>query len=90
MIVRGPRDEIVLSIVGEVRGFDPKTGKELWKADGLSPLVYTSAIVGEGVVFGSGGFGAQVNNARGFSFITMVKKSDVSTLLQVVESYAMR
>jgi len=57
LILRGQRDEIVLSIVGEVRGFDPKTSKELWRADGISPLVYTSALVGEGVVFGSGGFG---------------------------------
>jgi outer membrane protein assembly factor BamB len=57
LILRGQRDEVVLSIVGEVRGFDPKTGRELWKTDGVSPLVYTSALVGEGVVFGSGGFG---------------------------------
>jgi outer membrane protein assembly factor BamB len=53
----GGRTDLILSMVGEVRGFDPKTGKELWKADGLSPLVYTSAIVGEGVVVGAGGFG---------------------------------
>jgi outer membrane protein assembly factor BamB len=53
----GDRTDLVLSIVGELRGFDPKTGKDVWKAGGLSPLVYTSAIAGEGVIVGAGGFG---------------------------------
>ena len=57
LMVPGRRDELVLSIVGEVRGFDPKTGRELWKVEGLSPLIYASALAGEGVVFASGGFG---------------------------------
>ena len=57
LILKGNRDELVLSIVGELRGFDPKNGKELWKAEGLSPLVYASAIAGEGVIVGTGGFG---------------------------------
>jgi outer membrane protein assembly factor BamB len=51
------RDEIVLTTVNEMRGFDAKTGKDLWRADGMSPLVYTSAIAGEGMIFGTGGFG---------------------------------
>jgi outer membrane protein assembly factor BamB len=52
----GGRTEIVLSVVGELRGFDPKTGKELWRADGLSPLVYSSVMAGEGIILGAGGF----------------------------------
>ena len=57
LILKGERDELVLTIVGEMRGFDPKSGKQFWKVDGMSPLVYTSAIAGEGMIFGSGGFG---------------------------------
>jgi outer membrane protein assembly factor BamB len=52
----GRRDELVLSIVGELRGFDPKTGKELWRADGLSPLIYSSPVAADGVIVGTGGF----------------------------------
>src|SRR6185436_7978049 len=50
------RDELVLSLVGELRAFDPKTGKELWKCDGLNPLIYSSAVVGDGILVGTGGF----------------------------------
>ncbi len=57
LILKGQRDELVLTIVGEMRSFDPKTGKQLWKVDGMSPLVYTSAIAGEGMIFATGGFG---------------------------------
>ena len=53
----GGRDELVLTVINEMRGYDPRSGKELWKADGMSPLVYTSAIAGEGMIFGTGGFG---------------------------------
>ncbi|HWN97608.1 MAG TPA: PQQ-binding-like beta-propeller repeat protein [Methylomirabilota bacterium] len=56
LVKAGNRTDLVLSIVGELRGFEPKTGREVWKADGLSPLVYTSAIAGEGVIVGAGGF----------------------------------
>ncbi|HEY0548935.1 MAG TPA: PQQ-binding-like beta-propeller repeat protein [Verrucomicrobiae bacterium] len=57
LIVRaGNRTDIVLSIIGELRGFDPKTGKEIWKSDGLNPLVYTSPVAGEGIIVGTGGF----------------------------------
>jgi outer membrane protein assembly factor BamB len=57
LILKGKRDELVLTIVGEMRGFEPKSGKELWKVDGMSPLVYASAIAGEGMILGTGGFG---------------------------------
>jgi outer membrane protein assembly factor BamB len=42
---------------GYLRGFDPKTGKELWKCQGLSSFVYTSALYGNGVAVGMSGFG---------------------------------
>jgi outer membrane protein assembly factor BamB len=56
LVKSGNREDLVLSIPGEVRGFDPKTGKQIWKCDGLNPLVYTSVMAGEGVVVGAGGF----------------------------------
>ena len=34
---------------GYLKGFDPKTGKELWKCQGLNSYVYTSPLYGNGV-----------------------------------------
>jgi outer membrane protein assembly factor BamB len=42
---------------GFLKGFDPKTGKELWKCQGLNSYVYTSALVGDGVAVGMAGYG---------------------------------
>jgi outer membrane protein assembly factor BamB len=38
------RDELILCVPQKVKGFDPKTGSELWSCDGLGKLVYTSPI----------------------------------------------
>lgn len=48
-IIVTPRDdsartELIMSFPMEVRSFDPKTGKELWRCGGLNPLVYTSPV----------------------------------------------
>jgi outer membrane protein assembly factor BamB len=51
------RDELIMSLPERVQAFDPKTGKELWRCEGLNPLIYTSPMAGEGVVIGSGGYG---------------------------------
>jgi outer membrane protein assembly factor BamB len=58
VIVRvGERDELILGVPYKVKGFDPKTGKELWLCEGLGPLVYTSPVVSaEGVVVAMSGF----------------------------------
>ena len=50
------RDELIMSWPGQLRGSDPKTGKELWHCDGLDPLVYASPIYGEGVLVAMSGF----------------------------------
>lgn len=50
------REELVMSFPKYVRAFDPKTGKELWRCDGLNPLVYTSLIYGDGVIVAMGGY----------------------------------
>ncbi len=50
------REEVVMTFANEMRSFDPKTGLELWKTDGLNPLLYTSPLAGEGYVVGLGGY----------------------------------
>jgi outer membrane protein assembly factor BamB len=50
------RDEVIVSWPGQLRGFDPKTGKEQWHCDGLDPLVYASPIYGEGIIAAMSGF----------------------------------
>jgi len=42
---------------GYLRGFDPKTGKELWKCQGLNSYVYTSALYGNDIAVGMSGYG---------------------------------
>ncbi|HSI37076.1 MAG TPA: PQQ-binding-like beta-propeller repeat protein [Tepidisphaeraceae bacterium] len=42
---------------GFLRGYDPKTGTELWKCQGLNSFVYPSALYGNGVAVGMSGFG---------------------------------
>ena len=47
------RDELIMSYPMEMRAYDPKSGKQLWRCKGLNPLVYTSPIVGDGIAPGS-------------------------------------
>jgi outer membrane protein assembly factor BamB len=50
--VPGGKPEIVLSFPRAVRGFDPETGKELWKCEGLQDGYLCPSVVSkEGVVF---------------------------------------
>ncbi|HZL87847.1 MAG TPA: PQQ-binding-like beta-propeller repeat protein [Pirellulaceae bacterium] len=42
---------------GFLYGFDPKTGKEIWKCQGLNSYCYTSPLFGDGVAVGMAGFG---------------------------------
>jgi outer membrane protein assembly factor BamB len=58
MIVSGKGGESLLMTWPEkLTAYDPKSGKERWSADGINPLIYTSTMVGDGVIIGSGGFG---------------------------------
>ena len=45
-----------MALPNRVRAWEPLTGKELWRCEGLNPLIYSSAIYGEGVVVAMGGF----------------------------------
>jgi outer membrane protein assembly factor BamB len=54
----GEREEMILSVPKKVKAFDPKTGKELWTCDGMTDLVYTSALVSpDGIVVAMSGYG---------------------------------
>ena len=57
LVKAGGRDELVMTFPERMRAFDPQTGKELWSCGGLSPLLYTSPMFGDGVLVGSGGYG---------------------------------
>jgi outer membrane protein assembly factor BamB len=45
------------SKTGYLKSFDLKTGKEIWKCQGLNSYVYTSALVGNGVAVCMSGYG---------------------------------
>ena len=52
----GNRDEFALSMPGELKGYDPLTGKELWSCAGLGPSNYPDTAVGDNVLIGVSGF----------------------------------
>jgi outer membrane protein assembly factor BamB len=41
---------------GYLKGYDPKSGNELWHCHGLNSYVYTSALYGKGVAVGMSGY----------------------------------
>jgi outer membrane protein assembly factor BamB len=50
-------DELLLGVPQQLKGFDPKTGAELWSCAGLGKLVYTSPVIAaDGVVVALSGF----------------------------------
>jgi outer membrane protein assembly factor BamB len=53
----GTRAELILGVPEKLKGFDPKTGRELWSCAGLGKLVYTSAVCSaDGIVLAMSGF----------------------------------
>ncbi|MGK0240599.1 MAG: outer membrane protein assembly factor BamB [Candidatus Pelagisphaera sp.] len=52
----GKRTELLLPLPGYLASFDPDTGKEIWRCDGLGPLAYSDAMVGQGVILAFSGF----------------------------------
>ncbi|MBX3732632.1 MAG: PQQ-like beta-propeller repeat protein [Verrucomicrobiae bacterium] len=50
------RQEVILPVVNRLRAFDRDTGRPLWSADGMNPLVYASPIYADGTVAILGGF----------------------------------
>lgn len=53
----GGQKQMVLSLPQKLCGIDPDTGKEIWHCKGLSDLVYTSPLIGGGVIVGMSGYG---------------------------------
>lgn len=58
------RTELIISLPGRLAAFDPKGGAELWRCQGLNPLLYTSPMAGDGFVVGSGGYGGSTVAVR--------------------------
>jgi outer membrane protein assembly factor BamB len=56
IVKTGNRSELVITVPDKMLGLDPKSGEQFWMARGLNPLIYTSAVHGEGLVVGTGGF----------------------------------
>ena len=56
LIVLNPEWKRVANFFGYIEGYDPNDGKILWTCDGLDKLVYTSPVVGDGVILTMGGF----------------------------------
>ena len=50
------RQEVILPVVNKLRGFDLGSGRELWSADGMNPLVYSSPTYSGGTLAVFGGF----------------------------------
>lgn len=48
-------DELVVTMPREIKGYDPASGKELWKCGGLGTEIYTMPTVGDGLVVGISG-----------------------------------
>ncbi len=56
LIREGDRELLVMSFPMELKAFDPATGEVVWTAKGLNPLVYTSPLVGDGIIVAQGGY----------------------------------
>ena len=53
----GNHDELILGVPKKVKGFDPRTGKELWSCGGLGELVYASPVCSaDGIVVAVSGY----------------------------------
>ncbi len=56
VVESGGRTEIILPVANRLQAFAATDGRRVWWADGMNPLVYTSASVGEGRIVAMGGF----------------------------------
>jgi outer membrane protein assembly factor BamB len=50
------KEQVLISWPRRLAAYDPATGKELWTCAGLTPLVYTSPIYGDGIAVALSGF----------------------------------
>jgi outer membrane protein assembly factor BamB len=52
----GDRDELLIPLPGYLASFDPDTGEEWWRCDGLGALIYSDAMLNETMLFAFSGF----------------------------------
>jgi len=52
-------EELIVSQMNQVRGFDPATGKQLWRCDGVKNYIVATPLVQNGVVYCNGGLTKQ-------------------------------
>ncbi|MGB8167479.1 MAG: PQQ-binding-like beta-propeller repeat protein [Chthoniobacteraceae bacterium] len=57
-------EQLLMSWPQRLAAYDPQAGKELWSCSGLNPLVYTSPILGDGMVVSMGGYGGPAMAVR--------------------------
>ncbi len=50
------RKSLLMSFPNQLIALDPASGKRVWWAHGMNPLIYASAIEGEGIAVGMGGY----------------------------------
>lgn len=50
------REDLVITVGDKMIGYEPRTGKQIWECRGMNPLIYTSPVLGEGIIVGNGGF----------------------------------
>jgi outer membrane protein assembly factor BamB len=60
IVQSGGRAELVASGAEMVMGYDPRTGKELWRAPGVQSHPIPSIVAGHGLIFATAGNGAKV------------------------------
>jgi outer membrane protein assembly factor BamB len=73
----GNHDEMILGVPQHLKGFDPRTGAELWTCAGLGNLVYTSAVCSaDGIVLAMSGFSgpAMAVRAGGHGVVTQTHR----------------
>ncbi len=61
----GERTLLLLSLPEKLRAVDPKTGDDVWTADGASKLVYTSPLVAGDIVVAMCGYGGPAFAVKG-------------------------
>ena len=52
----GPRDELLIPLPGYLGSFNPASGRELWRCDGLGKLTYSDAILSDELLLAFSGF----------------------------------
>jgi outer membrane protein assembly factor BamB len=60
----GEARQLVVDLPGYIGGFDPETGKEIWRCNGLGPLSYADPLIGKQVIVAMSGYGGPAMGMR--------------------------